>query len=131
MIRVHIDDDGATASIDGIELTVHDVVDETVIAEADTMAVLGDHLIADFPLGMSLRIHDPHVFGTGIFWDIDIRRGVDGVDVRFECHHPNKYWEGKYGLATLLDASVRARTHRDRTRARRFETLIAVVASEP
>ena len=87
------------------ELEVIDV-DELgrVAAECDHSALAGVTLDA-FPDSFSVRVHSPDGFGTFLFHEAEIFRDDSGEIVAdYICHHPNKYWEGTWGLSTFLVA---------------------------
>lgn len=46
--------------------------------------------------------HSSDAFGTYLFYDIELYKTNDEIEMVFACRQPNKYWEGKYGLSTLL-----------------------------
>lgn len=58
----------------------------------------------DFPKQVCVIIEESKGFGTYLFSRLSILNSVKGVEFWYECHIPNKYWEGKWGLATLLQA---------------------------
>jgi hypothetical protein len=50
-----------------------------------------------------IRVNSSDGFGTYLFHQIEFFRNDDGTtQIVFICSQPNKYWEGKYGLSTLL-----------------------------
>lgn len=46
--------------------------------------------------------HSSDAFGTYLFYDIELYKSDNKIVLVFACRQPNKYWEGKYGLSTLL-----------------------------
>lgn len=75
-----------------------------VMVECDA-GLLASASFKAFPSEVILRIHSADGFGTFLFHEAEICRDVAGTLVaEFICHHPNKYWEGTWGLATLLGA---------------------------
>lgn len=88
-------------SIDGTSIEVHDCSEDWIFAECDT-DLLSKIPAKGFPDGLQLRIHDSTGFGTYLFHELECFRKDGNLWFEFVCHHPNKYWEGKWGLATLL-----------------------------
>lgn len=88
-------------SIEGTNIEVHDYSEDWIFAECDT-DLLTKIPAKGFPDGLQLRIHDSTGFGTYLFHELECFRKDGNLWFEFVCHHPNKYWEGKWGLATLL-----------------------------
>jgi hypothetical protein len=93
----------AIARLGNIELEVDDL-DESgrVIAECDQSA-LATASLDDFPDSLMLRVHSGDGFGTFLFY-VAVYRDDGQLIGEFICHQPNKYWEGRFGLATFLKA---------------------------
>jgi hypothetical protein len=87
------------------ELEVIDVhEDGNVIAECDHGALATASFEA-FPDALTVQVQSPDGFGTFLFHEAEIYRDNAGQLVAEHiCHQPNKYWEGTWGLATLLGA---------------------------
>ncbi len=49
-----------------------------------------------------IRAHSSDGFGTYLFHEVEIFKADNEISFVFICNQPNKYWEGKYGLSTLL-----------------------------
>lgn len=49
-----------------------------------------------------VQSHSSDAFGTYLFYDIEFFKSDNKIVLVFACRQPNKYWEGKYGLSTLL-----------------------------
>ena len=103
MIEVQREPDDVTVLISGKEAGVLDAGDDYVLAECD-LADLAIEATQPFPDGLTLEIHSEDGFGTYLFHELHLSAGKDGVELAFQCHTPNKYWEGQYGLATFLAA---------------------------
>ena len=87
------------------ELEIIDV-DECgrVTAECDYVALSAASFEA-FPGSFSVRVHSSDGFGTLLFHEAEIFKEDSGAIVAdYICHHPNKYWEGTWGLSTFLVA---------------------------
>jgi hypothetical protein len=99
------DFDNLSVSLGAAALDIEDVLDDgSVVVECD-VGLLGTATFVDFPPGLVLRIHSPDGFGTFLFHEAEIFRNDSGVLIgEFTCHHPNKYWDGTWGLAKLLGA---------------------------
>lgn len=51
-----------------------------------------------------IRINSSNGFGTYLFYDLELFKAENKIYLTFRCLQPNKYWNGKYGLNTLLVA---------------------------
>ena len=87
------------------ELEVIDIGEgEHVVAECD-YAALGSASLDSFPDALRIRVHSPDGFGTFLFHEAEIcKADPDKPVADYHCIQPNKYWEGTWGLATLLKA---------------------------
>lgn len=87
------------------ELDIIDVDEHgRVTAECDYVALTKVSFDA-FPESLLVRVHSSDGFGTFLFHEAEIFREDNGKIVAdYICHHPNKYWEGTWGLSTLLVA---------------------------
>jgi hypothetical protein len=112
MIEVQRDADDVSVLISDKEVEIWDVGDDYVLAECD-LADLVAEAAHSFPVGLSLEIHSEDGFGTYFFHELLLTGGTDGVELAFRCHTPNKYWEGRFGLATFLAAIRDQVTHHD------------------
>jgi hypothetical protein len=101
MIEVQRDADDVSILISGNEVEILDAGDDYVLAECD-LADLATEAAQPFPVGLSLEIHSEDGFGTYLFHELHLTGGTDGVELAFRCHTLNKYWEGRFGLATFL-----------------------------
>jgi hypothetical protein len=103
MIRVKRDKRGPSVWINDKEMPILDHDGEHVWAEC-TLEDLKDETVYAFPECLMLSIHNDDGFGTYLFYDIDIMWHRNGVALDFNCHEPNKYWNGRFGLGTFLSA---------------------------
>jgi hypothetical protein len=103
MIELSTDGDEPVVQIGGKEVEVLDAADDYVLAECG-LDDLADENAAAFPEALRLRIHSEDGFGTYFFHELHLSHAEDGVAMAFECHTPNKYWEGRFGLATFITA---------------------------
>lgn len=58
--------------------------------------------VTDYPENLDIETTSEDGFGTYLFHDLEICKYKGNVVIGFICRQPNKYWEGKYGLSTLL-----------------------------
>jgi hypothetical protein len=94
----------AIARLGDADLDVDDVDDGgRVIAECDQSA-LATASLDDFPDALVLRIHSEDGFGTFLFHEVAVYTDSGQLTGEYICHQPNKYWEGRWGLATFLNA---------------------------
>ena len=56
----------------------------------------------NFVEDLLIQSHSSDAFGTYLFYDIEFYKSDNKIVLVFACRQPNKYWEGKYGLSTLL-----------------------------
>lgn len=57
----------------------------------------------DLPHDIIMSLNSSDGFGTYLFHEVEFFKNDDGTtQIVFICNQPNKYWEGKYGLSTLL-----------------------------
>jgi hypothetical protein len=97
-------DDEVHVALGDSTLDVEDIVGKMVVVQCDPSA-LDRATFAAFPPDLQLRIHSPDGFGTYLFHEVEVYRGDQGHLVSCHiCHQPNKYWEGRWGLATFLRA---------------------------
>ncbi|MCY6958423.1 hypothetical protein [Clostridium brassicae] len=80
-----------------------DCCDDYILAECN-INDLNNIEIKNFPEKLSLKLHDSHGFGTFLFYEVQARKYNEKISLEFICHTPNKYWDGKWGLATYLEA---------------------------
>ncbi len=103
MITTAIHEADTLVQISGREADVLDVTEDYVLAECNL-----DNLVAEtssgFPKRLQLQIQSEDGFGTYFFHELVLSHQNDGVNLDFVCHTPNKYWEGRFGLATFLSA---------------------------
>jgi hypothetical protein len=94
----------AVARLGDTDLEVEDVDDSgRIIAECDQSG-LATASLDDFPHALVLRVHSEDGFGTFLFHEVVIYSDSGKVIGEYICHQPSKYWEGRWGLATFLNA---------------------------
>jgi hypothetical protein len=94
----------AIARLGEADLEVDDVDDSgRVIAECDQSA-LATASLDDFPDALVLHVHSEDGFGTFLFHEVAVYKDGRQLIGEYICHQPNKYWEGRWGLATFLNA---------------------------
>jgi len=76
------------------------VVLEIDIQELMTMNFSSENFIAD----IMIQTHSTDGFGTFLFHQLEFFKSDEKIEIVFLCRQPNKYWEGQYGLTTLLVA---------------------------
>lgn len=97
-------DDTADAALGDDPLDVIDTEGEKVSAECE-FAALATATLSDFPAELQVRVQSSDGFGTFLFYEMETYKSDDGRLVScYISHQPNKYWEGKWGLATFLRA---------------------------
>lgn len=80
--------------------------DDGVYARLDAIGPLAGATATSFEEGIRVTVWSTDGFGTYLFHEADVfrDRGRPGAAIEFRHHHPNKYWDGRFGLATLLAA---------------------------
>lgn len=105
VFALHASDDDPAAFLGDTGLHVLDIAeDDHVIAECDYAALTLASLDA-FPDALCVKVHSSDGFGTFLFHEVEILRDdTNELVADFMCIQPNKYWEGKWELATFLNA---------------------------
>ncbi|MEK6407665.1 MAG: hypothetical protein AABN34_11935 [Acidobacteriota bacterium] len=103
MITTTIDEEDVRVEIAGHEADILDAGDDYVRAEC-ALNDLAAETVGDFPQLLQLQIQSEDGFGTYFFHELVLSHAPEGVALEFQCHTPNKYWEGRFGLATFLTA---------------------------
>jgi hypothetical protein len=103
MIKATFEEEDAFVEIAGKEANTLDAGDDYVLAECDLSDLVAETADA-FPEVLQLQIHSEDGFATYFFHELLLSHHADGVALEFRCHTPNKYWEGRFGLATFLAA---------------------------
>jgi hypothetical protein len=71
---------------------------ETELSQLNTM----NFSIDDFLENLYIQTRSNDGFGTGLFYDFEFFKRDNKFEFVFICRQPNKYWEGQWGLSTLL-----------------------------
>ncbi len=103
MIKARIEEEDTFVEIAGKDANIVDAGEDYVLAECD-LSDLAAEIANAFPDVLQLQIHSEDGFGTYFFHELVLSHHADGVALEFRCHTPNKYWEGRFGLATFLAA---------------------------
>ena len=83
---------------------IHIGEDKQLIVECDYAALSLASLEA-FPDTLCINVHSLDGFGTSLFYEAEIFKDDSGeLMADYKCVQPNKYWEGTWGLTTLLEA---------------------------
>ncbi len=61
-----------------------------------------DFSLNDFHEDLIVQTSSVDGFGSYLFYDLEFFKTDNGIEFVFRCHQPNKYWEGQWGLSTLL-----------------------------
>jgi hypothetical protein len=94
----------AIARLGDICLEVEDVDDSGRVIVACDQSTLATASLDDFPDALVLQVHSENGFGTFLFHEAEVYSDNGKVIAEYICHQPNKYWEGRWGLATYLNA---------------------------
>jgi hypothetical protein len=107
-------------TVGGKMIEIEDASEDYVLAECSIDDLDGE-VAGDWPKGLSLCIHSENGFGTFFFYDLHLGSDNGDVILDFECHTPNKYWEGHYGLAAFIQALRNQVEYADNLQVTRFE----------
>jgi hypothetical protein len=104
IVRVVRDDDENIEEVVVGDLAAEILDANEVVLATCELSQLKGVTFQDFPTDLVLQIDSSNGFDTYLFHELEL--GVDDGEawIKFICHHPNKYWEGRWGLATLLAA---------------------------
>lgn len=102
MIKAKIDGKNSFVEVGGKEVEILDGGGEYILAQCDLGDLSGES--GAFPEGLQLEVHSEDGFGTYFFHELLLSHHPDGTALEFRCHTPNKYWEGRFGLATFIAA---------------------------
>ena len=104
MIEVNRDDDDVVVLVGGKPIEILDADDPDYVRAGCNLEDLEAELTTGFSHDLMLEIHNEDGFGTYLFHEASITADADRVAIQFNCHEPNKLWEGRYGLAAMLGA---------------------------
>lgn len=102
-IRLLEIEDKVSVLIGTKEIDISDYTDNYLLAECDINDLNGIE-IQDFPDKLKILLQNSTGFGTYLFHEMEISKEDSQMCLAFICRLPNKYWNGKWGLATFLDA---------------------------
>ncbi len=112
MIDLKESDEEYHVFISGKEIDVLDVEDGYVFAKCD-LTDLQKIVASPFPENLSIEIESEDGFGTYFFNELQISCRKSRVVLNFTSRKPNKYWEGQFGLAHLLESINKQVKHFD------------------
>lgn len=101
MIKINIEN--YSMMIDNLEFEVVTLDDGEHICETEYESIKNINInISEYPEKLRFDIHDPTGFDTYLFHELYVTKENDSIKFFFNCLHPNKYWENKWGLSTFL-----------------------------
>ena len=98
---IRADDELIYVNVGRKSLDIEDASDDFILAECSIEDLDGE-VVGEWPESLTLRIHSENGFGTFFFHELHVESDNGDVILDFVCHTPNKYWEGHYGLAALI-----------------------------
>jgi len=119
-IKLYEEDAEVFVTVRDREIEILDISDEHVIGQCDLQGLDGA-TGAEFPDRLVLEVHDSDGFGTYFFHELSISKIDEGILLDFRCHTPNKYWEGRFGLATFIEAINKQVGYHDNLAVQGFE----------
>lgn len=85
------------------QLDEYDEINDRAIWETELSQLLAMNFsIDDFLENLYIQTRSNDGFGTGLFYDFEFFKRDNKFEFVFICRQPNKYWEGQWGLSTLL-----------------------------
>jgi hypothetical protein len=120
MIEVRGENDNLAVLISNKEIEILDVGEDHVLAQC-SLSDLAHEQCQRLPDGLALEIHSEDGFGTFFFHEVELSEAPDGMIMAFRCHTPNKYWEGKFGLATFISSIREQIGHHDNWKITQIE----------
>jgi len=121
MIKVFTDEEEASVEVAGKVVEILEAADDYILAECGLADLAGETATA-FPDDLRLQVHSEDGFGTYFFHTLHLSHDPLGVAMAFECHTPNKYWEGRFGLATFVTAIKDQARHFENWKVTHVET---------
>jgi hypothetical protein len=101
---VDLSSEEAIAQLGDAELEVNYVDDSGCVTAECDQSELATASLDDFPDALVLQVRSTDGFGTLLFYEAEIYTDEGQLIAEYICHHPNEYWDGKWGLATFLNA---------------------------
>lgn len=120
MIEVRGENDDLAVLISNKEVEILDVGEDYILAQC-SLSDLASEQSQLLPKGLALEIQSEDGFGTFFFHEVELSEAREGMAMAFRCHTPNKYWEGKFGLATFITAIREEVGHHDNWRVPQVE----------
>ena len=103
MIELQEKNEECFVLISGKEIDILDAGDDYIFAECSLNDLQG--VVAhSFPEKLKIEAQSENGFGTYFFHELRISCEKSELALDFVCHTPNKYWEGRFGLAIFLDS---------------------------
>lgn len=121
MIELIEEDEDYTVLVGGKAIDVEDA-DETYVLVLCEIEDLKGISTPSYPEKLTIEIRNSEGFGTFFFHELRLSRHDGGIAMDFVCHTPNKYWEGRYGLAAFLAAMNDQVKHFDNLEVVHLET---------
>ncbi|WP_422930267.1 hypothetical protein [Singulisphaera sp. PoT] len=109
-----------TVLINGREIGLLDSGEDYVLVECE-LSDLENVSISDFPEKLTIQIQSAEGFGTYFFHELRLTSHDGGIALDFDCQTPNKYWEGRYGLASMINSINKQAVHFDNLSVEGFE----------
>ncbi len=120
MIELRGENGSLAVLISNREIEILDADQDHILARC-SLSDLAHEQSQHLPNGLALEIHSEDGFGTFFFHELELSEASDGMTMAFRCHTPNKYWEGKFGLATFLIAIREQVGHQDNWKITQIE----------
>lgn len=121
MIELIEGEDDYTVLIAGKEFDLLDAGEDYVLVECE-LDELNHVTTPSFPEKLTIQIQSSEGFGTYFFQELRLTGDIGGIHLDFVCHTPNKYWEGRFGLAAFLKAMSGQVRHYENLKVESLET---------
>lgn len=100
---MNIDKEEFTLTMGDKSFELEDIDNDQVLCEIDIQDLMNmNFTLSDFLDNLIIRTHSPEGFGTYLFYELEVCKIEKEIKITFICRQPNKYWEGQFGLSSLL-----------------------------
>lgn len=121
MIELKEEDEEYYVFVNGKQVNISDANEDYVLAECD-LTDLNGVVAHRFSKKLKIEVHSENRFSTYFFSEVLISCEDNEVALNFVCHTPNKYWEGRFGLAIFLHSVNKQVKHFDNFEVTDIET---------
>ncbi|MFN6558784.1 MAG: hypothetical protein RMY28_003140 [Nostoc sp. ChiSLP01] len=121
MIELNKEDEEYYVFVNGKQISISHASEDYVLAECD-LTDLNGVVAHPFSKKLKIEVRSENGFSTYFFYEVLISCEDNKIALNFVCHTPNKYWEGRFGLAIFLHSINKQVKHFDNFEATDLET---------